>query len=952
MDIFENFFDPQNVGYVQDLLEQYSRDPESVPDEWRSIFLDPELMATSGLLIPDGLPVQAALDGSRNGRHEVAGAVATPPAPASAPASTDAPTASTRAGTLSLVSRATRYVQAFRVHGHRLAQLDPLGSEPPGHPELDPAFFGTSAEELSHLPASVVLDADATSETLGQALERLRGVYTGSLGLDIGHLEDPEHVQWLRRELESGAYHRPLPEEMQRWMLRRLTQVEGLEQFLHRAYLGQKRFSLEGTDMMVPMLDQAIGEAARNGASEVVIGMAHRGRLNVLTHILGVPYEDILAAFEGTEKEGSALTVPNPGTGDVKYHHGAVGTYPLPDADPVRVRLAPNPSHLEFVDPVVCGMARNRQFEGPGREHERDPHSVVPILIHGDAAFAAEGVVAETLNLARLEGYTNGGTIHLIANNQIGFTTTPEEGRSTDYSSDLAKGYDIPIARVNADDPEACLAAVRLALAYRARFQDDFLIDLMGYRRHGHNEGDEPAYTQPLMYEIIRDHHTVREIWAARVVERGVVTEAEVAEVQDDVQEILRERQEVAKEEHAARPVAQEDELSLEPPPVTLDALATINERSFTWPESFQVHSKLARQLGNRAREFGAETALDWAHAETLAFGTLLSEGVPVRLTGQDSERGTFSQRHLVLHDVETGDVFTPLSRVGTARFEVYNSPLTETATIGFEYGYSVAAERDLVLWEAQFGDFVNVAQVMIDQFIAAGRAKWDQHSRLVLLLPHGYEGQGPEHSSARLERFLQLAAEDNIRVAYPTTPAQYFHLLRRQAYFKERPLVVMTPKSLLRLPAAQSTVSELADAHTFQALLPDPRVPQAEVGQVERLLLCSGKVYYDLQAAEEREAASHVAIVRLEALYPFPAGMLEREVARYPNLKEVLWVQEEPRNQGALSYVGPRLRMVVPRPIPLRHVSRPERASSAEGNGGAHRQEQRRLVLEALTGA
>lgn len=946
MEIPENFFDAQNVGYVQDLLEQYSRDPESVPSEWREIFMSPDLMAASGLLIPDGLPVAQVVNGRLADITSTNGAATAAPPPAAVSASDS--------DVLSLISRATQYINAFREHGHRLANIDPLGSEPPGHPELDPAFFGTSLEELASIPASVVLESDAVNaqETLAEALQRLKTVYCGSLGIDIAHLEYPESVRWLREQIESGDYHRPLPEDQQRWLLRRLSQVEGLEQFLHRAYLGKKRFSIEGTDVLVPMLDQAIRESAKGGASEVVMGMAHRGRLNVLTHIVGVPYEDILAAFEGTEREGSALTIPDPGTGDVKYHHGAVGDYPLPDFDPVTVRLAPNPSHLEFVDPVVCGMARRLQYEGPGREHERDPQRVVPILIHGDAAFAAEGVVAETLNLARLDGYTNGGTVHIIVNNQIGFTTTPSEGRSTDYASDLAKGYDIPIIHVNGDDPEACLSAVRLALAYRSQFSDDILIDVIGYRRHGHNEGDEPAYTQPVMYDAIRSHPTVRTLWAERVIERGVVTEAESKQIEDEVSEILRERQDVAREHGQPLGETNGDELSLEPPPVTMERLVEVNRKCFSWPDGFAVHPKLARQLAKRADGFGPESAMDWAHAETLAYGTLLVDGVPVRLTGQDSERGTFSQRHVVLHDFENGDTYTPLENLGTARFEVYNSPLTETATIGFEYGYSVAADRDLVLWEAQFGDFVNVAQVMIDQFLSSGRAKWGQHSRLVLLLPHGYEGQGPEHSSARLERFLQLAAEDNIRVAYPTTPAQYFHLLRRQAFVRERPLVVMTPKSLLRLPAAQSTAEELVGATTFQAVLPDPTVSDSELDRVERLLLCSGKVYYDLQSADEREETSRVSVVRLEALYPFPAAALEQEVARYPNLKEVLWVQEEPRNQGALSYVGPRLRMVVPRPIPLRHVSRPERASPAEGDGMAHAIEQARLVREALTGS
>jgi 2-oxoglutarate dehydrogenase E1 component len=578
---------------------------------------------------------------------------------------------------------------------------------------------------------------------------------------------------------------------------------------------------------------------------------------------------------------------------------------------------------------------------------------VIPVLIHGDAAFAAEGIVAETLNLARLRGYTTGGTLHIIANNQVGFTTEPVESRSTRYSSDVAKGYDIPIIHVNADDPEACLAATRLAMAFRAKFHDDIVIDLIGYRRHGHNEGDEPAYTQPQQYQTIGGHPTVRSIWADRLKDQGVLTEAEADSIREEVAANLREAQDRvrAEEDSQEPPVLNTEEESAGTPVQTwvlLDDLLRLNEASMARPEGFRTHPKLDRQLKRRLEGFGGASLLEWAHAETLAFASLLEDGVPIRLSGQDSERGTFSQRHLVLHDIEEGTEHVALSRIGTARFEVYNSPLTETAVLGFEYGYDVGADPGLVLWEAQFGDFVNVAQVIIDQFIASGRAKWGQDTRLTLLLPHGHEGQGPEHTSARLERFLQLGAEGNLRVAYATTPAQYFHLLRRQALSPQaRPLIVMTPKSLLRHPKATSMMVELAEGE-FYPILGDPAA-DARYTEITRLVLCTGKVYYDLEIHPERQEQTHVAVGRVEELYPFPAGALEALVGSFPNLKEIVWVQEEPMNQGALSYIGPRLRAVVPRKIPMRHVARPDRASPAEGKNQDHVDEQRRIVEEAL---
>ncbi len=947
-------FDSQNAAYVQLLYEEFAMNPEAVPSAWRDFFSrgTAETQA-AGLLVPESLSPAAPLNGvAASAPPSLAiPAAAAPPVSEATGASTSAEVAHLR-GLLPLVARATSFVQAFRDHGHTSADVNPLGLRQPEHPQLDPSFFGTSMEELELLPATLVMEGAREGESVAAALKRLEVAYTGHIGYEFEHIEDPVRVRWLWAQVESGVHTQPLSGDGQKQLLRRLTQVEGFEQFLHRAYLGQKRFSIEGTDMMVPMLDLALDEAAARGGHTVVLGMAHRGRLNVLTHILKVPYEDLLREFEGLKGKG-ALHVA--GTGDVKYHHGARGRYETRDGKELQVVLAPNPSHLEFVNPVVMGMARAWQFENE-RAGTRNPDAVVPILIHGDAAFAAEGVVAETLNMAGLDGYTVGGTIHIIANNQIGFTTTPKEGRSTRYSSDLAKGFDVPIMHVNADHPEACLAAVRLAMAYRDQYHDDVVIDLIGYRRHGHNEGDEPAYTQPRLYATISEHPTAGTSWARRLVDESAVTEEDVREVDEAVANRLREAQDSVKNE---APPAVEDEAVVETAEteepdtaLPLEVLARVNEASVAVPEGFNVHPKLLRQLKRRHDPLALDTRLDWAYGEVLAFGSLLSESFVVRLTGQDAQRGTFSHRHLVLHDVETGDVHIPLTTLDSGRLEVHNSPLTESGVLGFEYGYSVASERDLVLWEGQFGDFVNVAQVAIDQFISSGRQKWGQISNLTMLLPHGYEGQGPEHSSARLERFLQLCAEDNMRVVYPSTPAQVFHMLRRQALWRpSRPLIVMTPKSLLRLPAASSTVADLTDG-SFQPVIDDPSMEgpsPRDRDSVRRLVLCTGKIYYDLEGHARRPEAQGVAIARVEELYPFPAQRLDEVVRSYKNLDEVVWAQEEPRNMGALTFMGPRLRAVVPRELPLRYVARPERASPAEGKASDHVREQQRIVLETL---
>jgi 2-oxoglutarate dehydrogenase E1 component len=851
------------------------------------------------------------------------------------------------------VAAATALVRAHRIHGHSAARLDPLGAPAPGDPALDPEPLGLTPEVMSRIPADV-LRIYVPGRTLAEAFPRVRQTYCGTLAYEVEHIASHEQRVWLRQTIETGAHQRPLPPGLRRALLERLTEVETLERFLQKSYLGHKRFSIEGLDVLVPMLDLLIELAGESGARTVHMGMAHRGRLNVLAHVVGMPYETLFAEFEGGRPVEETLT-PQGGTGDVKYHHGAEGVRRTPSGRPVTVVLSPNPSHLEAVNPVVEGRTRAVQTSRLGRQAQVDPSSALPVLIHGDAAFAGQGVVSETLNLARLAGYSTGGTIHLIANNQVGFTTEPRDARSTDWSSDLAKGFDVPIVHVNADDPEACLAAVRLAMLYRDRFKGDVVIDVVGYRRHGHNEGDEPSYTQPLMYERIRALPTVRESYAVRLAAEGVLKEDEAGRMVEGVNHRLLTIQQNLKATLARQARPEEPQRTsrsnvAEPETaVPAELLAALNQQLLAVPEGFTVNPKLARQL-ERRREALVRGGIDWAHAEALALATLLEEGIPVRLTGQDTERGTFSQRHMVLHDPGTGRTWAPIANLPGARaaFELFNSPLSEYACLGFEYGYAVQAPESLVLWEAQFGDFANGAEIIVDQFIFAGLAKWRQTSRLTLLLPHGYEGQGPEHSSARVERFVALGAEGNIRVANCTTPAQYFHLLRRQARHRElRPLVVFTPKSLLRLPQATSALAELTGGR-FRPVLDDPEAG-ARRDRVTRLLLCSGKVYYDLLASPARAAAPHVAVARVEMLYPPPALELAELLDGYPRLREVTWVQEEPWNMGARKFLVPQLSGLVKDAVAVGEVSRPERASPAEGYPAAHAAEQARIVKEAF---
>ncbi len=867
---------------------------------------------------------------------------------------------------LQAVQAATSLLKAYRTHGHLAAQLDPLGSEPKGDPALQPENVNLTPELMERIPASI-LRIGVPGETLLEALPRMRTAYCGTIGYQVEHLSSHQQRIWLREMIETGAHRQPLTDEEKKRLLNRLIDVFQFERFLEKAYLGQKMFSIEGLDAVVPMLDEAVTLSQRAGAEEVVFGMAHRGRLSVLAHNLGRPVESILAEFEGSKQIDAVKAVaaiPHGGTGDVKYHYGHRGVYETADGEKISVRLYPNPSHLEFVDPVVTGGTRflQQDFEGSKLSHEFK--RAVPVLLHGDAAFPAQGVVAETLNLQGLAGYTTGGTIHLIQNNQVGFTTDPSEARSTPYAADMAKGFNVPIIHVNADDVEACIAAIRLAMAYRERWCRDVVIDVIGYRRFGHNETDEPAYTQPTMAAKIKSHPPVSEIYSEKLIEEGTVSAEEVGKTSDErhaemsgALKALREKMESGEyEDPTVTGTTQTGELldrTASPPvhtAVEAEKLRAINEELLKTPEGFNVHRKLRRPLARRtdALEGGG---IDFGQAEALAFGTLLTEGVHIRLTGQDTERGTFSHRHLVLHDENTGLEYTPMQHLedASAPFELYNSPLSEIACLGFEYGYSAASPSALVLWEAQFGDFANAAQVIVDSFIVSGESKWGQTSRLTMLLPHGYEGSGPEHSSARIERFLALGAEGNIRIAYPTTAAQYFHLLRRQALIKKpRPLIVFTPKGLLRLDKAATTLEQLTDGE-LQFILDDPTAGERRE-KIERLVLCTGKVYYDMDNNERRAEAENVAIARVEMLYPFAKEQLERLIASYPNLKEIAWVQEEPRNMGAWKVMSRRMPSVLPEGVTLTYIGRQGRASPGEGYSGAHAREQERIVLTALT--
>ena len=922
MDLWHEFHGP-NAGYILELYERYRADPASVDAATRAAF--------AGWRPPD----------EPNGRTPTA-----------------APT--TPAEPVDKVMGAVNLATAIREYGHLAARIDPLGlANPPGDPALQPGAHGIDETALRALPATLIGGpvANGAANAL-EAIERLRAIYSSTIGYDYDHIRLPDERAWLREAAESQRFRPPNEPLDPLWLLEQLTKVEAFELFLHRIFPGKTRFSIEGLDMMVPMLDVILGESAAAGIYTILIGMAHRGRLNVLAHILNKPYSEILQEFRDTAGEEHAAREYIGWTGDVKYHAGASRSLAGDLVDLV-VTMAPNPSHLEHVNPVVAGMARaaGTRVDRPGRPFF-DPHVALPIIIHGDAAFPAQGIVAETLNLQRLRGYRIGGTIHIIANNQVGFTTSQWEGRSTLYASDLAKGFKTPIVHVNADDPEACVEVARLAAAYRQRFHSDFVIDLVGYRRYGHNEGDEPRFTQPQMYEHIDRHPTARQRWATTLVERGTITA-------DRGEQLLQRQTETLNTIYQSLPpeLAPTQEPQLPPPPggaarsartaVPAEMLIALNDALLALPAGFQVNRKLARML-ERRRDLFADPAMatvDWATAELLAFASILADGAPVRLTGEDVERGTFNHRHALLRDAASGAVHIPLQHFPQARaaFEVRNSPLSEAAAIGFEYGYSVQAPERLVVWEAQYGDFINTAQAIIDEFVVSGDAKWEQTSSLVLLLPHGYEGQGPDHSTGRLERFLQLAAETNMRVANASTAAQYFHLLRRQAALLTTdplPLIVMSPKSLLRNPLVYSSLTELAGGH-WQPIIDDAMTAAGRAG-VRRVILCSGKIYVDMIADARRAERKDVALVRIEQLYPLPTDEIAAIVDSYPTTAELVWLQEEPANAGAWGFIHQRLSRLFDGNRSLRLIARPRRASPAEGGTAMHAQHQATLLDRA----
>lgn len=920
------FYGP-NLGYIVELYEQYLVDPESVDEETRRYFDE------------HGAPEMTAPESQVTGASDV---------------------------DLEKVVAATRLVNDIRAFSHKAADIYPLKDHPREQELFELKRYNLTETDLEQIPAHLLTEDVPKQGANGLELyHHLLDVYTGTVAIELRHLDDMEEKKWIRRRVEQGALKTKLSKDEKIVLFERLADTELFESFLHKTYVGQKRFSIEGLDTMVPLLDTMVNGLISSGSEHINIGMAHRGRLNVLAHVLGKPYEMIFAEFQHAPNKE---LIPSEGSiginfgwsGDVKYHLG-LDRRVLDEHKEVRLNLANNPSHLEFVGAVVEGYTRaaqdDRSEQGSAVQHDDKAAS---ILIHGDAAFPGQGIVAETLNMTNLNGYRTGGTVHVIANNTIGFTTDPDDSRSTRYASDIAKGYEIPIFHINADDPEACVAVAKLISEYRAKFHKDILVDLIGYRRYGHNEMDEPMNTNPVLYKAIKEHQSVRHLYADQLEAEGVMTKDEKMKIEQAIEETLKSARDLVPAEEMDADIILPDAVHKGFPEVDTsverDVLARLNEELLEWPEGFGVFHKLQKVLDRRRDAFGEGGKIDWGHAETLAFASIISDGTPVRLSGQDSERGTFAQRNIMLNDLETGKKFSPLHHLSTAKaaFSVYNSPLSEGSVLGFEYGYNVFAQDTLVLWEAQYGDFANSAQVMFDQFISAGRAKWGQKSGLVMLLPHGYEGQGPEHSSARMERYLTLAGEKNWTVANLSSAAQYFHILRRQAEMlgkdEIRPMIIMTPKSLLRHPLAGSPVEEFTEG-SFKPLVEQPGLGDSP-DNVERLVFCSGKMAIDLAEAvgKSEESLDFLHVVRVEEIYPFPVREIRDIISRYPNTREIVWVQEEPKNMGAWTYIEPRLEAVTSNRLDVRYIGRRRRSSPAEGNPTAHKQEQARIIREALS--
>jgi 2-oxoglutarate dehydrogenase E1 component len=948
-----------NAPFIEELYERYLGDPNAVDAEWRTFF------EALGEQKSDVLAEVRGASWAPNGAH-VIGAVdpETLPSPANrnvkgngaaAPAAIAGKTEEAiRAAALD-TSRAFLLIRSYRIRGHLEADLDPLGLiRHARHRELDPATYGFGDGDWDRPILIFGSLGLGESATLRQIWDRLRKTYCGKIGVEYMHISDPDQKAWIQERIEHVENRTEFTPEGRHMILERVVEAEGLERYLGVKFVGTKRFGLDGGESMIPGIEQILKRGGQLGIRDVVIGMPHRGRLNTLVHVLHKSYTALFSEFQGRSSQPEEMR----GSGDVKYHLGASADREF-DGTTIHVSLAPNPSHLEAVDPVVLGKARAKQDQRGDTERSQ----VMAILMHGDAAFAGQGLVAESLDLSDLGGYRIGGTIHFIVNNQIGFTTLPTYSRSGPYCTEIAKIVQAPILHVNGDDPEAVVHVSRIATEYRQHFKRDIVIDMFCYRRHGHNESDEPMFTQPLMYKEIAGHKTVKEVYAARLEAEGFVTAAEVAALDAALREKLDKALEAANQykpnkadwlegRWAGMTVAPGEEDRKGATAVDTEQLLAVGHAISEVPKNFDLNRKIARQLQEKRKTIDAGRDIDWATGEALAWGTLLAEGTPVRLSGQDSGRGTFSQRHSVLVDQTTEAKYVPLNHVASeqARIEIIDSPLNEAGVLGFEYGYSSAEPNALVLWEAQFGDFANGAQVIIDQFICSGESKWLRMDGLVMLLPHGYEGQGPEHSSARLERYLQLSAEDNWQVVVPTTPANYFHALRRQVRRSFRkPLVVMTPKSLLRHKECVSTLADFGRGTSFKRILAETD-PLAEDIKVRRVILCSGKVYFDLVAERRKRKIDDIAILRIEQLYPFPFSRLGVRLSQYPNA-EVVWCQEEPENMGAWYFVDRRIERALSgtsaRPI---YIGRPEAASPATGSARTHVKEQADLVDRALT--
>jgi 2-oxoglutarate dehydrogenase E1 component len=977
-----------NAGFVEDLHAQYRQAPHSVDDEWRTFF---DAFERGNRVPPPGSNQSSQGNGAANGTHaansnghanghasangaRALSPFAAPPLPTiegidGLPSQRNGssygvvPTAadSHAAGQLgssrdehllaaaALQGRVYQLVNAYRVRGHLFAKIDPLGTPPEAAPELELSNFGLTESDYDVTFPTVGVAGIPERATLREIIAHLSETYCGSIGVEFTHIEEPEARDWLQNAMESTKNRASLDRDETIRVLTRLTDAEIFEQFVHKNFLGSKRFSAEGAESMIATLDLLIDYAAGHGIEEIVMGMAHRGRLNVLANIMGKNVREIFAAFRDSNPER------NLGRGDVKYHLGASADRITSTGRKVHLSLAFNPSHLEFVNPVVEGRVRAKQ-------DRQKRLGVMPLLIHGDAAFMGQGVIPETLNMAGLEGYSTGGTVHLVVNNQIGFTTLPQDSRSTRYCTDITRMMKVPVFHVNGEDPEAVIQVTRLAIEFRQRFGKDVVIDMLCYRRYGHNEGDEPRFTQPVMYQLIDHKPTVREVYVNKLARSGQITTELGDKLKTERQAALEQALEEEKKGDWLRapsamegiwtpyyggPDARVEEVDTRVSEAKLNDLAT---RLSELPEGFHANPKIKALLELRRDRVATNTPFDWGTAEHLAFASLVSEGRRIRLSGQDSRRGTFSHRHATIYDTQNGQRFTPLAKLGeqaspSGKFEVYDSPLSEQGVLAFDYGYSLDCPEGLVIWEAQFGDFVNGAQVIIDQFIVSAEDKWLRLSGLTMLLPHGYEGQGPEHSSARIERFLQLSASDNIQVCNLTTPAQLFHVLRRQVLRPWRkPLIIFTPKSLLRHKEAVSTTADLSKG-SFQRVIPDG---ETDPRNVKRVLLCTGKVYYDLLDARRALKREDVAIVRLEQLYPVGPELI-KALAMYADGTRLVWVQEEPRNMGPWYFLNANLRGIVGERLPLSVVARAAAASPATGSKASHDLEQKRLIGEAL---